>query len=90
MKANSAISQTLQPRSNVTFESAWQRLKQHLEIPSSDEGTQTDRSEEHSANADSPRIEISLPHSNAKYEVLENRMKGALEIVVTDEGIQMK
>jgi hypothetical protein len=66
-----------------------QSWKQLLETVSTDAGRQMDRSDEHSENADAPRIEILEPDSNVKLRRFEQRRKHPLESVSIDEGRQI-
>jgi hypothetical protein len=67
-----------------------QLLKQDLASVSIDEGMQTERSDEHFRNADSPKTEILEPPSNAKMERLRQPLKQDLETILTEEGRQIE
>jgi hypothetical protein len=63
-------------------------LKQVFEILSTDEGMQTDSSDEHPSNADRSRAEISDPGSNVNLERLVQSLKQDAEIPASAEEIQ--
>jgi hypothetical protein len=79
----------VEPGSNVNFESFSHILKQSLEIKSTDEGIEIDRSDEQFSNADSPRMEIREPAWNRKSERAQQYEKHDLEMALIDEGMQM-
>jgi hypothetical protein len=79
----------LPPGSNVKFARLSHGLKQDLEIVTSDEGTQRDRSDKQYSNAESPKLETVEPRSKVKFESPLQPQKQRFEIVATDGGIQI-
>jgi hypothetical protein len=71
------------------LESALQPLKQKAQIVATDEGMQTERSDEQHTKADLPRLGIRQPGSKAKVERLPQCAKHRSEIVSTDEGMRI-
>jgi hypothetical protein len=66
-----------------------QPSKQDRQIVSIDAGRQTDRSDEHTANANSPTVNSREPDSNLNVERPSHRLKQRVQIISTDEGIQI-
>jgi hypothetical protein len=61
-----------------------------LQIVSTDEGIQIDRSDKQFSNANSPRVEIRHPPSNVNVERLRQLAKQHFAIPSIDEGIQIE
>jgi hypothetical protein len=75
-----------QPGSKMTLIRFVQNQKQHLEIISTDEGIQIDRSDKQFANADAPKVEIWQFESNVTVERLPQNLKPQERISLVDGG----
>jgi hypothetical protein len=64
-------------------------VKQRWPIISTDEGTQIDWSDEHSANAAGPKFESLVPDSNATADSFVQHLKQESAITLIDEGTQI-
>jgi hypothetical protein len=87
--ADSPITESLLPFSNVTLERLLQFAKHPFEIASIDEGIQIEFSNEQRRNADLPRIKTRLPLSKVTVERLEHWIKHESPIISIEEGIQI-
>jgi hypothetical protein len=64
-------------------------MKQDSEIVSIDDGMQTDSSDQHCPNAQSPTVLAFKPDSNLKARRVSHRWKHDSEIVSIDEGMKI-
>jgi hypothetical protein len=75
--------------SNTTTRRLWQFLKQSSETVSTDEGIQTEASDEQPENANLPKIRSAEGHWKAKSESAWQLTKQWSGIVATDDGRQI-
>jgi hypothetical protein len=77
------------PGSNIRLERFVQYLKQHAEIVSTDDGIQSDSSDEHASKVHGAIVEIWQPGSNVSVARVLQQQKQPAEMVLIDDGIQI-